>query len=183
MQIFASLDADLKPYALTGGDVTLYWKQEEDGSYAALEHTAALYVVAGWDAAALTLNRVQAVTIADPPAGQVLASYVLAADAKNVISGTPTYVPAPPASVPPSISRMQAELELHATASPTNAGKTLLDDVNAAIAAAADPTIGIYWNTVTAFERQHPKLLAMAQAMGWSSAYVDQLFVSAAQQS
>lgn len=89
----------------------------------------------------------------------------------------------PPPAAPASISRMQAQLELHATASPTNPGKTLLDDVNAAVAGASDPTIGIYWNTATAFERQHPKLLAMAQAMGWSSDFVDQLFIAAAEQS
>lgn len=86
-----------------------------------------------------------------------------------------------PAPVPEVISRMQAQLELHATASPTNAGKTALDDVTAAVEAATDPKLAIYWNTATDFHRDHPKLTAMATALNWSSAFVDQLFINADQ--
>lgn len=93
---------------------------------------------------------------------------------------TTTAEPDAPA-VPALISRMQAELELQATPSPVTPGKTLLDDVNAAIAGATDPTLTIYWNTAADFHRDHPKLNAIAAAMGLSSAQVDALFIAAAQ--
>lgn len=95
MQIFASLNADGQPYALTG-DASLYWKQQVDGSYAREDHTVSVSALPTWDATALTLNRVQPITVADEPSGQVLAGYTLAADANGVITATPTYAPAPP---------------------------------------------------------------------------------------
>lgn len=92
---------------------------------------------------------------------------------------TATTIPDPPVPAPMIISRMQAQLELHAVPSPTNAGKTLLDDVNAALAASSDGSLLIYWNTASDFHRDHPKILAMATAFGWSSDYVDSLFQAA----
>lgn len=102
------------------------------------------------------------------------------ADTGFVWVADPAPPPTPPAA-PQIISRMQAQLELHATASPTNAGKTLLDDVNTALAASTDPTLEIYWNTATDFHRDHPKLTALATSMGLTSAQVDDLFITAAQ--
>lgn len=179
MQILASLDADLQPYELSSQDVNLCWKQQ-DGGYVRAEHVVRMIDLLGWNDPALALNCIQSVTVDDAPAGQVITGYTLAVDTNGVITAAVTYSPAA-VVVPSIISRMQAQLALHATASLTKAGKTALDDVNAAVAATSDPTVTIYWNTAAAFDRQHPKLLALVSLLGWSSAYVDQLFTAAAQ--
>ncbi len=75
--------------------------------------------------------------------------------------------------VPTEVSRLQARLALLA------AGK--LDEVETAIAAAADRSLAIYWQDTSHFHRDHPRLLALATSLGMSPAEVDALFLAASE--
>ncbi len=75
--------------------------------------------------------------------------------------------------IPTEVSRLQARLALLA------AGK--LDEIEAAIAAAADRTLAIYWQDTSHFHRDHPRLLALATSLGMSPAEVDALFLAASE--
>lgn len=90
--------------------------------------------------------------------------------------------PALPVSVPQSVSIVQAELALQATPSPTNPGKTLLDDVNAAVDATSDLRVKIAWTKATVVERDGLFVTQIASMIpGLSNpAARDALFIAAA---
>lgn len=75
--------------------------------------------------------------------------------------------------VPQVVSRLQARLAL------LHAGK--LAEAEAAITAAADPALAIYWADTSAFHRDHPRMLAIAQSLGWTGDQLDALFTAAAE--
>lgn len=89
--------------------------------------------------------------------------------------GSPALVwdtqPLPPPQAPRTVSRMQAKLALNAAG--------LLDDVEAAVAAASR-SVQIYWAEVSEIHRDHPILLEMTSAMGWTETQLDDLFLAAA---
>lgn len=114
-----------------------------------------------------------------PPSGEVVVTRTLVVTG-GVISASCTFGPPP---VPAAITKTQAFLELASRASPTNAGKTMLDDANAFVAAATAPEVQIYWDTTDHFDRDHPELIAMAAQIGWSSSLLDDVFRAAAQRS
>jgi hypothetical protein len=77
-----------------------------------------------------------------------------------------------PAPVPQTVAAVQARLAL------TAAGKR--SEVETAVANATQD-VQDYWQFSMTIGRQHPVLLQMAQSLGWTSADLDALFVSAAQ--
>lgn len=89
--------------------------------------------------------------------------------------GVFTKAPPEPVAVPESVTRRQARQAL------LLAG--LLDAVPAAIAAIPDATqrqlAQIEWEDSLQFERSRPLLIALATALGLTSAQLDQLFISA----
>lgn len=70
------------------------------------------------------------------------------------------------------VSPLQAKVEL--------LERTLLDEVEAVIAASADPVITLAWNSATEFVRLSPLVALIAEAMGWDDVYLDALFTEAA---
>ena len=71
------------------------------------------------------------------------------------------------------ISPLQAKVEL--------LERELLDEVEAVIAASTDPVIVLAWNSATQFARLSPLVLMIAEELEWDDAYLDNLFVEAAQ--
>jgi hypothetical protein len=57
----------------------------------------------------------------------------------------------------------------------------LLTAVNAAVSAATDPLIAIYWNNASTFERADPRVAALASAINQTSAQIDAVFIAGAQ--
>ena len=74
--------------------------------------------------------------------------------------------------VPNDVSRFQARAALHIAG--------LLDDVEAAVAAAPDPLVRIAWADAQSFERSSPTIATLAAAIGLSDTQVDDLFIAAA---
>lgn len=70
------------------------------------------------------------------------------------------------------VSPLQAKVEL--------LERTLLDEVEAVIAAETDPVITLAWNSATEFVRLSPLVALIAEAMGWDDVYLDALFTEAA---
>lgn len=70
------------------------------------------------------------------------------------------------------VSPLQAKVEL--------LERTLLDEVEAVIAAETDPVITLAWNSATEFARLSPLVALIAEAMGWDDVYLDALFTEAA---
>lgn len=87
----------------------------------------------------------------------------------------------PTASVPAiqqTVSRFQAQAALFNT--PNGAGGTLLDSVNALMAASTTPMLTkLAWQNAQVFERNSPTVATMAAAMSLTSAQLDQLFIDA----
>jgi len=81
-----------------------------------------------------------------------------------------------PAPVPSRVSKLQAELQLHLLGELTSV-ESLIEQA----AQAGDPGMRIYWRSTSHIERSHFALAAIAYEKGWSPAYVDELFVQAAQ--
>lgn len=79
--------------------------------------------------------------------------------------------PPQPEPVPTKVSKMQAKLAL--------LGAGLLDDVDAAVAAAG-PATAIYWADVSEIHRNHPVVLAVTGGMDISAEQLDELFRQAA---
>lgn len=83
--------------------------------------------------------------------------------------------PAPPPSVPASVTPRQARLALRAAG--------LLDQVPAAIVAIEDPDVRtdveIEWEYSTAIERAHAWVDSLGTALGLDSDGLDQLFIAA----
>lgn len=182
MQILASLDANLQPYELTGADAPLYWQRGEDESYLRADHVVRVADALTWDATALALNAVQLVTVADPPAGQVLQSYALAVDGAKVIAATPTFAAAPPPAVPEIVSRMQLRrqlLTMDRTDGQTSVGK-LRDQVDAGIANSGDLDLIEYWANTSDFHRHHEKVEQMLTVFSITDAQADAAWIAAA---
>ena len=78
--------------------------------------------------------------------------------------------PIPENPVPQVVSRFQARAALHIHG--------VLADVEAMIQA-ADPIAQFAWADAQQFERQSPTIAAIAQALGWTDDFVDQLFITA----
>lgn len=125
------------------------------------------------------------------PAGRFHADLVWAlgvADTQlgDVYNGSTWSRPAamPPATaVPFQVSIMQGQLALLAVQSPKNSGKTLLDDVNAAVDASTDPRVKIAWSKATTLERQGLFVTQIAPGISGldTSAALDALFIAADQ--
>lgn len=77
-----------------------------------------------------------------------------------------------PVVVPFAVSRFQARAALHVAG--------LLDDVEAAVAAAPDPLVQIAWADAQSFERSSPTIATLAAAIGLNDTQVDDLFIAAA---
>ena len=84
-------------------------------------------------------------------------------------------------TVPRSVSKAQAAIALFLTPSPSNAGKTLLDDINTAVATAGGVT-ALWWEHTQVVERSSATVAAVASALELPAAQIDALFVLAAQQ-
>lgn len=81
-----------------------------------------------------------------------------------------TYV-APVVPVPLSISRFQARAALYLAG--------LLDDVEALMSHPDTPMLAkLAWADAKDFERDSPTVAAMADQLGWSPSFVDELFVT-----
>ena len=74
---------------------------------------------------------------------------------------------------------VQAVLALRA-APGSSAGKTLLDDVEAAVAAASDPRIALAWKYASVLDRDGVFLAGLAPSLGLNAAKLDALFTAAA---
>lgn len=72
-------------------------------------------------------------------------------------------------SIPPALTRAQFKLALLQLG--------LLDDIEAAIAASPERALQINYLERSEFERQHPLVVAMGQALGKSEAEIDAVFV------
>ncbi|MGE8128996.1 hypothetical protein ACQKQD_18645 [Methylobacterium sp. NPDC080182] len=80
--------------------------------------------------------------------------------------------------VPASVSKAQAKIQLLRT--PGSAlGKTLLDDVTAAVQAASGE-VAIWFADAQAWERSNPYVASLSKTLKLTSAQVDELFVEAA---
>jgi hypothetical protein len=86
-----------------------------------------------------------------------------------------------PSAVPPSVTKAQACVALYLTPSPANTGKTLLDDVTAAVAAAGG-AIPIWWANAQVINRNSAFVSTLSAVLNLSSAQLDTLFTLAAQQ-
>lgn len=82
-------------------------------------------------------------------------------------------------NVPQQVSIMQAVLALHAVPG-SGPGKTLLDDVEAAVAAAPDARIPLAWKRATVLDRRGTFVLTLAAGLGLNDAKLDELFTAAA---
>lgn len=113
---------------------------------------------------------VEEVSQSERPTDALVLGYYLADQ-----DGSPALVwdtqPLPPPQAPRTVSRMQAKLALNAAG--------LLDDVETAVAAASR-AVQIYWAEVSEIHRDHPILLEMTSAMGWTETQIDELFMAAA---
>lgn len=74
--------------------------------------------------------------------------------------------------VPLSVSALQATLEL--------LDRGIYTTVANAVAASLDPALQIYWLRATDFHRDHPEIIRIATAFGWTAGYTDELFIAAA---
>jgi hypothetical protein len=86
--------------------------------------------------------------------------------------------PAPPVQVPPEIDLWKAKAVLLEQPSRHAAGKTLLDDANAAVAAAGG-AVALAWGNSAKLTRSSPTLEALGAALGLTAADLDALFVAA----
>jgi hypothetical protein len=84
--------------------------------------------------------------------------------------------------VPEVVSRMQLRRQLLRTAAKSGlgAGETLLDQVDAGVAASSDRDLKEYWANTSEFHRSHPKVAAFLEALGVSAAEADAAWAAAA---
>lgn len=93
--------------------------------------------------------------------------------ATGIVDGVVTEMPdlpLPAMVVPVTVTRFQARAVLHLDG-------TLIDVE--ALVAAADPLVQIAWVDASEFRRDSPAVASIATAMGWSQAYVDDMFIRA----
>ena len=85
-----------------------------------------------------------------------------------------------PTAIPQNVTNAQARYVLMQTPSPINQGKTLFDDVDAAVTAGGgiDKMAWEYSNNIS---RNSTLVASMAGALGMTSTQVDALFIAAAQ--
>ncbi len=104
---------------------------------------------------------------------------LIQADAK----GNPVAVEAPAVApkIPQQVTAFQARAALHAIPGKT-APATLLDDVNAAVTAAAvaDPVASLAWEYAAVVTRQGVLVASIGSGLGLTSDQLDALFVAAA---
>lgn len=85
-------------------------------------------------------------------------------------------VPLPPKPIPAQITRRQAKQQL--------AIDGLLSGVQPAIDAIPDELertlVQIYWDDAADFERSHPQLMSLGEALGLTAEKIDTMFLSAA---
>lgn len=102
-----------------------------------------------------------------------------------------TYTPFPMTTLPSgvvmlesnplnTVTMRQARLALYQTPSPTNTGKTLLDDVNAAVTTATDQSIPIWWEYAPTVRIDDPLVYELGTGLGLTQAQVEALFTAAA---
>lgn len=116
-------------------------------------------------------------------AGIVWVPAMPATEVGDVYDGTSfTKPPPPPVMVPQSVSIVQAELALQAMPSPINPGRTLLDDVNAAVMQSNDPRVKIAWDKASVVERNGLFVAQIASTIPGlnTTAARDALFIAAA---
>lgn len=137
------------------------------------------------------------ITANDPPSAEDLAT-AAGLDAPEVISldegwdypaallalgiDTPGYheIADPALPVPDLIEKRKAKLQMLATPWPLDAPTgTLLDAVEAAIAAAADPALTIEWGDAIYVSRTRDLVKTLQLGLGVSDAMVDALFIAA----
>lgn len=180
--ILATLNAAGEPVALqAGAPVTTWWvivadEQEAAWSFTPIGQPAPFEInhppgqVDTYGPEDRARFCIQVVELVEAPEGERLAGYSLALEG-GVITAQATFEPIPPAPVPPTVSRMQAKLVL--------LEDDELDAVEATIAT-APRAVQIYWAEVSELHRDHAVLADVIVALGWSEAYVDDLFRRAA---
>lgn len=106
------------------------------------------------------------------PVGQQIAGPATYTLSGNVVIETFPTEPVPPPPPVTSVSNRQGRLAL--------LGAGLLSQVQAAINADATGALAIWWDYSTAFDRQNPQLLQVANTLGLTSSQIDALFATAA---
>lgn len=86
--------------------------------------------------------------------------------------------PAPQPTIPTSVSRAQAKIQLHRTPGSED-GKTLLDDVTASVQAAGGE-VAIWFTEAITWERGNPYVAQLGSALKLTGDQIDELFVAAA---
>ena len=84
----------------------------------------------------------------------------------------PPAVVLPPLPVPDKVSRFQARAALHMHGLLSSAEALMADPET-------DPIARIAWQDAQQFERPSPTIAAIAQVLGWTDDFVDQLFITA----
>ena len=109
----------------------------------------------------------------DDEGNQTLASM------QDVVSGFSLSIPGAEADVIAPISRAQAKIQLLRTKGSAK-GKTLLDDVTAAVSAAGGE-VAIWFADAATWQRSNPHVAELGSTLGLSSSDIDGLFKAAAQ--
>lgn len=81
-------------------------------------------------------------------------------------------------AVPMSVTSSQAKIQLFRTPGKED-GKTLLDDVTAAVTAASGE-VAIWYTEARTWDRNNPYVATLSKGLGLSSSEVDDLFIAAA---
>ena len=105
-------------------------------------------------------------------------NYSIAGDAVSVTRNWVT--PTPQIVVPSRVTNAQARYVLMQTPSPVNSGKTLFDDVDAAVTAAGGLD-RMAWEYSNNINRNSSLVAAMSAALNLGSTQVDDLFIAAVQ--
>lgn len=147
---YSALDPDGAPFTIPAGEpFTTYWVVE-DGETTAEEYAHPWNVLDLWDEAELARFGVTKTAVADPP---------------------------PP--VPDTISASQLKRFLRTMVRTDGQAGTLRTQVDAMIAGSGDGDLQDYWAYTSDFHRDHPRLLAMVQAIHLTSDQVDAAFIAA----
>ena len=95
-------------------------------------------------------------------------------------AGQTMWAPKQVIQVPSQIDLWKAKAVLAAQPSKHNAGKTLLNDADAAVAAAGG-ALALAWGNAAVITRSSPATAAMGAALGLSGADLDALFIAASE--
>lgn len=100
--------------------------------------------------------------------------------ANGAVSVTRTWItPTPQVVVPKSVTNAQARYVLMQNPSPVNQGKTLFDDIDAAVTAGGGVD-QMAWEYSNNINRNSSLVTSMASALNLTSDQIDQLFIAAA---